>query len=145
MNIYIGSDNPSGNPNGLPNNSILTEINGLRLHQKTSSWTCFLAPSAAEMQSQQVDNSLLPPHIVYSPQVKEVVKPPQPTPSTVVARPVRKAPPTAIHDMRRHPEIIPVQEAIPEESAEDESSAPPSERGGCTASVGSEWEHTVQN
>lgn len=71
-----------------------------------------------------------------------VVKPPQPAPSTVVARPVRKAPPTVIHDLRRHPEIIPVQEAIPEESAEDESSAPPSERGGCSASGDKECQHT---
>lgn len=77
------------------------------------------------------------------PQVREVVKPPQPTPSTVVARPVRKAPPAVIHDIRRHPEIIPVQEAIPEESAEDESSAPLSERGGHTASVKQELPHTL--
>lgn len=70
-----------------------------------------------------------PPKEIQAPQVRQVVKPPQPAPSTVVARPVRKAPPTVIHDIRRHPEIIPVQEAIPEESAEDESSAPLSERG----------------
>lgn len=62
-------------------------------------------------------------------QVKEVVKPPQPAPSSVIARPVRKAPPTSIHDVRSFPEIIPVQEVIFEESGEDLSSAQPSEKG----------------
>uniref|UniRef100_UPI0037E84004 XK-related protein 5b n=1 Tax=Semicossyphus pulcher TaxID=241346 RepID=UPI0037E84004 len=65
-----------------------------------------------------------------APQVREVVQPPQPVPSTVVARPVRKAPPTTIQDMRRFPEIIPFQEVIPEEVTEDESSAPLSEGKG---------------
>ncbi|XP_019109369.1 XK-related protein 5b isoform X2 [Larimichthys crocea] len=64
------------------------------------------------------------------PQVKEVVQPPRPTPSTVVARPVRRAPPTTIQDMRRFPEIMPVQEVIPEETAEEESSAPQSDDKG---------------
>ncbi|XP_042346195.1 XK-related protein 5b [Plectropomus leopardus] len=63
------------------------------------------------------------------PQVKEVIQPPKPAPSTVIARPVRKAPPATIQDIRSFPEIIPVQEVIPEESAEDESSAAPSEKG----------------
>lgn len=54
----------------------------------------------------------------------------KPAPSTVIARPVRKALPTTILDIRRVPEIIPVQEAIPEESAEEMSSAPPSEDKG---------------
>ncbi|XP_059211636.1 XK-related protein 5-like [Centropristis striata] len=63
------------------------------------------------------------------PQVQEVVQPPKPVPSTVIARPVRRAPPTTIQDMRTFPEIIPVQEVIMEESAEDESSAAPSEKG----------------
>ncbi|XP_041646679.1 XK-related protein 5b [Cheilinus undulatus] len=71
-----------------------------------------------------------PPQVTQAPQVQQVVQPPQPTPSTVVARPVRKAPPTTIQDMRRFPEIIPFQEVIPEESAEDESSAPLSEEKG---------------
>ncbi|XP_060897057.1 XK-related protein 5b isoform X1 [Labrus mixtus] len=65
-----------------------------------------------------------PPQVTQVPQVQEVVQPPQPAPSTVVARPVRRAPPTTIQDMRRFPEIIPFQEVIPEESAEDECSAP---------------------
>lgn len=69
------------------------------------------------------------------PQVREVVQPLKPALSTVVARPVRKAPPTSIQDMRRYPEIIPVQEVILEESAEEESSAPPSEERGWCHSV----------
>lgn len=64
-----------------------------------------------------------------------MVQAPKPVPSTVVARPVRKAPPTSIQDMRRFPEIIPVQEVIPEETAEEqESSAAQSEEKGCTDS-----------
>lgn len=54
----------------------------------------------------------------------------RPAPSTVIARPVRKAPPTAILEIRRVPEIVPVQEAIPEESGEEMSSPPPSEDRG---------------
>lgn len=49
-----------------------------------------------------------------------------------MARPVRKAPPTSIKDMR-FPEIIPFQEAIPEETAEDELSAAPSDDKGGSA------------
>ncbi|XP_069029887.1 XK-related protein 5b [Embiotoca jacksoni] len=64
------------------------------------------------------------------PQVREEVQPPKPVPSTVVARPVRKAPPTSIQDMRRFPEIIPVQEIIFEETTEEESSAAVSEERG---------------
>ncbi|GAA6220094.1 XK-related protein 5-like isoform X1 [Lates japonicus] len=72
-----------------------------------------------------------PPQVTQVPQVREVVQPPQPPPTSVVARPVRKAPPTSIQDMRRFPEIIPVQEVIPEETAEEESiSAPASEEKG---------------
>lgn len=63
------------------------------------------------------------------PQVTEVVQPARPAPSTVIARPVRQTPPTTIPDLRKFPEIIPVHEVIPEESAEDESSAAPSEKG----------------
>lgn len=62
--------------------------------------------------------------------MREVIQPAKPPPSTVIARPVRQTPPTTIHDLRKFPEIIPVQEAIPEESAEDESSAPASEEKG---------------
>ncbi|CAG11020.1 unnamed protein product, partial [Tetraodon nigroviridis] len=61
------------------------------------------------------------------PQVREVAPAVRPAPSTVIARPVRKAPPTAILEIRRVPEIVPVQEAIPEESGEEMSSPPPSE------------------
>ncbi|XP_068597221.1 XK-related protein 5b [Brachionichthys hirsutus] len=64
------------------------------------------------------------------PQVRQVVPPAKPAPSIIVARPVRKAPPTTIQDMRRCPEIIPIQEAILEETAEEYSSAPPSEGKG---------------
>ncbi|PWA29205.1 hypothetical protein CCH79_00006115, partial [Gambusia affinis] len=63
-----------------------------------------------------------PPPLVVS----EVVQPPKPAHSNIVARPVRKAPPTTIKDMR-FPEIIPFQEVIPEETTEDELSAAPSD------------------
>ncbi|XP_058485782.1 XK-related protein 5b [Solea solea] len=71
-----------------------------------------------------------PPQVTQAPQVREEVQPQQPPPSTVVARPVRRAPPTSIQDMRRFPEIIPVQEVIPEETAEEEFSAPLSDERG---------------
>ncbi|MEQ2166169.1 hypothetical protein GOODEAATRI_025080 [Goodea atripinnis] len=71
-----------------------------------------------------------PPQITHTPQVSQIVHPPKPTHSTVVARPARKAPPITIQDMRRFPEIIPFQEAIPEETAEEESSAAPSDDKG---------------
>lgn len=67
---------------------------------------------------------------ITRPQVREEVQPKKPPLTSVVARPVRKAPPTTIQDMRRFPEIIPIQEVIPEETAEEESSAPPSEGKG---------------
>ncbi|XP_054892877.1 XK-related protein 5-like [Poeciliopsis prolifica] len=70
-----------------------------------------------------------PPQVVQTPQVSEVVQPPKPAHCNIVARPVRKAPPTTIKDMR-FPEIIPFQEVIPEESAEDELSAAPSDDKG---------------
>ncbi|XP_035761057.1 XK-related protein 5b [Neolamprologus brichardi] len=63
-------------------------------------------------------------------QVREVVQPPKPAHCTIVARPVRKAPPTTIQDMRRFPEIIPVQEVIFEETAEEDSSVALSEGKG---------------
>lgn len=69
------------------------------------------------------------PQETRTPQVREVVQIAKPSPSTVIARPVRQTPPTTFHDMRKFPEIIPVQEVIPEESAEDESSAALSEKG----------------
>nr|XP_020445620.1 XK-related protein 5-like isoform X2 [Monopterus albus] len=64
------------------------------------------------------------------PQVRAVVQIPKPTPTSAVARPVRKAPPTTMPDMRRLPEIIPVREVIPEESTEEVSSAALSEDKG---------------
>ncbi|CAL9701700.1 unnamed protein product [Knipowitschia caucasica] len=72
-----------------------------------------------------------PPKETEIPKPKEVIPPTKPVPSTVIARPVRQTPPAKIQDIRHFPEIIPVQEAIPEESAEDElsialSSAAPS-------------------
>ncbi|KAF7662101.1 hypothetical protein LDENG_00246240 [Lucifuga dentata] len=60
---------------------------------------------------------------------REVAQPSKPAPSTVVARPVRQTPPTTIH-VKKFPEIIPVHEVIPEEPAEEESSAAPSEDKG---------------
>ncbi|XP_013872641.1 XK-related protein 5 [Austrofundulus limnaeus] len=72
-----------------------------------------------------------PPQVTQAPQVREVVQPPKPAHSSIVARPVRRAPPTTIQDMRRFPEIIPVHEIIiPEETAEEESSAPLSDDKG---------------
>ncbi|XP_026233409.1 XK-related protein 5b [Anabas testudineus] len=72
-----------------------------------------------------------PPQVTQVPQARaEVVQPPKPTLTSATARPVRKAPPTTIHNIRRFPEIIPVQEVIPEETAEEESSAPASEEKG---------------
>lgn len=71
-----------------------------------------------------------PPQVSQEPLVKEVTEPPPPAPSTVVARPVRKAPPTTIQDMRIFPEIIPVQEVIFEETAEEDSSIAHSEGKG---------------
>ncbi|XP_010794206.1 XK-related protein 5-like [Notothenia coriiceps] len=70
-----------------------------------------------------------PPEVSPVPQVLADVPPPKPALSTVIARPVRKAPPTTIQDLRHFPEIAPFQEVIMEESAEEESRATPSERG----------------
>ncbi|XP_033931195.1 XK-related protein 5b isoform X1 [Pseudochaenichthys georgianus] len=70
-----------------------------------------------------------PPEVSPAPQVLADVPPPKPALSTVIARPVRKAPPTTIQDLRHFPEIAPFQEVIMEESAEEESRATPSERG----------------
>ncbi|XP_034043655.1 XK-related protein 5b [Thalassophryne amazonica] len=64
------------------------------------------------------------------PQVREVHQPPKPAHSIVVARPVRQTPPTTFPDIRKHPELIPVHEVILEETAEEESSAAPSEDKG---------------
>lgn len=62
-------------------------------------------------------------------QVIEAVQPPKPAPTSAIARPLRKAPPTTIQDMRRFPEMLPVREVIPEETGEEESSAAASEKG----------------
>ncbi|KAF3832498.1 hypothetical protein F7725_026163 [Dissostichus mawsoni] len=73
------------------------------------------------------------PEEIHSPDVHHRVladvPPPKPALSTVIARPVRKAPPTTIQNLRNFPEIAPFQEVIMEESAEEESRATPSERG----------------
>uniref|UniRef100_A0A1A7Y2P3 XK-related protein n=1 Tax=Iconisemion striatum TaxID=60296 RepID=A0A1A7Y2P3_9TELE len=71
-----------------------------------------------------------PPPAPQVPQVREVAPTPKPAHTCVIARPVRKAPPTTIQDMRRFPEIIPVHEIIPEETAEEESSAAHSDEKG---------------
>lgn len=89
-----------------------------------------LAPQPAPRPAPQPAPTPATPQVTQAPQVQEVVQPPKPAPSTVVARPVRKAPPTTIQDMRKFPEIIPVQEVIFEETAEEDSSAPPSEGKG---------------
>ncbi|XP_029000553.1 XK-related protein 5b [Betta splendens] len=80
-------------------------------------------------QSSQPTPQPAPPPAAQAPQAREEAQPPKPAPTCAVARPVRRAPPTTIQDMRRFPEIIPVQEVIPEETAEDESSAAASEKG----------------
>lgn len=61
-------------------------------------------------------------------QVTELIQPPKPPLTSVVARPKRRAPPLTIQDMHRFPEIVPVQEVIPEETAE--SMTPASEEKG---------------
>ncbi|XP_061820287.1 XK-related protein 5b [Nerophis lumbriciformis] len=70
-----------------------------------------------------------PPQVTPAPQQEEVVPPPKPALTNVIARPVRKAPPTTIQDIRLVPEIIPVHEAILEDSIE-EFSAPLSDEKG---------------
>ncbi|CAG5854003.1 unnamed protein product [Menidia menidia] len=70
------------------------------------------------------------PDVHHVPRVREVVQPPKPVQSSVVARPVRKTPPTTIQDLRRFPEIKPLQDVIPEETAEEESSGQPSDEKG---------------
>ncbi|XP_008309176.1 XK-related protein 5-like [Cynoglossus semilaevis] len=69
-----------------------------------------------------------PPVVSQAPQVTELIQPPKPPLTSVVARPKRRAPPLTIQDMHRFPEIVPVQEVIPEETAE--SMTPASEEKG---------------
>ncbi|XP_076011425.1 XK-related protein 5b [Genypterus blacodes] len=78
----------------------------------------------------QVPQVLHPAPQTAPAQVIEIAQPPKPVPSTVVARPVRKTPPTTIHAVKKLPELIPVQEVFPEETAEEDSSALPSEDKG---------------
>nr|XP_057945012.1 XK-related protein 5b [Doryrhamphus excisus] len=80
-------------------------------------------------QISQPAPQLPPPQVTPAPQEREVAPPPKPALTNVIARPVRKAPPTTIKDIKLVPEIIPVQEAILEEATE-ESSAPASEEKG---------------
>ncbi|XP_061670337.1 XK-related protein 5b [Syngnathoides biaculeatus] len=72
-----------------------------------------------------------PPQVAPAPQreEREQVPPPKPVLTNVIARPVRKAPPTTIHDIRLVPEIIPVHEAILEELTEDFSAPQTEEKG----------------
>ncbi|XP_077421005.1 XK-related protein 5b [Vanacampus margaritifer] len=70
-----------------------------------------------------------PPQETPAPQEREVAPPPKPALTNVIARPVRKAPPTTIHDIRLVPEIIPVHEAILEEITEDFSAPQTDDRG----------------
>ncbi|XP_056135218.1 XK-related protein 5b [Lampris incognitus] len=71
-----------------------------------------------------------PPQVTQAPLVRKEAQPKKPAPSTVVARPVRQAPPTNIYKMNPSPEVIPVHEVIPEETGEEESSPPASEDRG---------------
>ncbi|XP_061523034.1 XK-related protein 5-like isoform X1 [Phycodurus eques] len=68
------------------------------------------------------------PQVTPAPQ-REEVPPPKPALTNVIARPVRKAPPTTIHDIRLVPEIIPVHEAILEEITEDFSAPQTEDKG----------------
>ncbi|XP_019747000.1 XK-related protein 5b [Hippocampus comes] len=70
-----------------------------------------------------------PPQVTPAAQEREVAPPPKPALTNVIARPVRKAPPTTIHDIRMVPEIIPVHEAILEEITEDFSAPRTEDRG----------------
>ncbi|XP_028294637.1 XK-related protein 5b [Gouania willdenowi] len=81
-----------------------------------------------EPAPQPVSQPSPPPLVIQASQ--EVVQPSKPAPSTVVARPVRKAPPTTIQDVRGFPEIIPVHEVILEETGEEDSSVALSEGKG---------------
>lgn len=63
-------------------------------------------------------------------QATEASQPPKTAHSSIIARPKRRDPPTVIQDLRGYPEIIPVQEVILEESAEEECSPPHSEEKG---------------
>ncbi|KAM4602682.1 XK-related protein 5b [Polymixia lowei] len=66
------------------------------------------------------------PAPAQAPQVREVAPPTKPAPTSVVARPVRQAPPVHVADMRMPPEVMPVHDVIPEE---EESSAAHSDKG----------------
>ncbi|XP_023155599.1 XK-related protein 5b isoform X2 [Amphiprion ocellaris] len=87
-------------------------------------------PQVPQISAPQPAPAAAPPQVTQTPQVSEAAPPPKPPLTSAVARPVRKAPPTTIQDMRRFPEIIPVQEVILEETAEEDSSAAPSEDKG---------------
>ncbi|KAM9826764.1 XK-related protein 5-like isoform 3-T3 [Syngnathus typhle] len=78
-----------------------------------------------------------PPQVIPAPQEREVAPPPKPALTNVIARPVRKAPPTTIHDIKLVPEIIPVHEAILEEVTEDFSAPHSEDRDAPSPSTGS--------
>ncbi|XP_077451217.1 XK-related protein 5b isoform X2 [Stigmatopora argus] len=79
--------------------------------------------------SPQTPQALQPTPQPLPPQEREVAPPPKPAPTNVIARPVRKAPPSTIHDIRLVPEIIPVHEAILEEITENFSAPQTEDKG----------------
>ena len=56
-------------------------------------------------------------------QVREVLPASKPSPSPVVARPVKKAPTAVFHGLKTPPEVIPVEVDLTEESGDELSSA----------------------
>ena len=63
-------------------------------------------------------------------QVREVLPASKPSPSPVVARPVKKAPTAVFHGLKTPPEVIPVEVELTEESGDELSSALVSEDKG---------------
>ncbi|KAG7279127.1 hypothetical protein CRUP_022322 [Coryphaenoides rupestris] len=57
------------------------------------------------------------------PQVRVIAPASKPSPSPVVARPVKKAPTAVFHGLKTPPEVVPVEEVQAEESADELSSA----------------------
>jgi hypothetical protein len=56
-------------------------------------------------------------------QVTEIIPASKPSPSPVVARPVKKAPTAVFHGLKTPPEVIPVEVDLTEESGDELSSA----------------------
>lgn len=63
-------------------------------------------------------------------QVRVMAPASKPSPSPVVARPVKKAPTAVFHGLKTPPEVVPVEEVQTEESADELSSALVSEDKG---------------